>query len=286
MADAPRYYRVSPAFWSDPKVIAWDDDTRLLALYILTCEHRTTEGLFRLPKQYILADLEWSAEQLAEPFRRLLEDGFIEYDEAAKVMLIVKALAYQAPANPNGVKHAVAAVAKVPKTPLYARFYALAEQYSERLHEGLPEPLGEPPAPAPAPAPAPERLPVGNGEPFVKKLAKELHDQHGWQKPQGASLHDSFQALLAAALEHLPEERHHPTKLGVIAGYLETTGVTLTKEARSHTARLVSKHAARDVLKAWDQAVEWGAGLSDGYANDPLSLSKYAAAVLGGKGKP
>jgi hypothetical protein len=169
-----RYHRVSPKFWSDPTVLGWDDDTRLLALYLLTCEHRTTEGLFRLPRQYVLADLEWLPERLSEPFQRLIDDGFIEYDDDARVMLIVKALAYQAPSNPNGVKSALKTVASLPPSRLYSRFYSLAEQYSERLHEALPEPLDEPfdeplgdplalaLAPAPKTAPA-EPTPADDG---------------------------------------------------------------------------------------------------------------------------
>jgi len=162
VADAPRYYRVSPKFWSSAERNGWDDDTRLLALYILTCEHRTTEGLFRLPKQYILADLEWSKERLAQPFARLCNDGFIEYDHKAKVVLIVKALAYQSPNNPNGVTAALRALEMVPETSLDQRFYALCQQNSQRLAEQLPErftqPIGDPPALAlaPAPSPAPE----------------------------------------------------------------------------------------------------------------------------------
>lgn len=159
MADGPRYYRVSPKFWSSADRLGWDEETRLLALYILTCEHRTTEGLFRLPKQYIMADLEWSPQRLAQPFDRLCADGFIEYDHKAKVVLIVKALAYQSPNNPNGVTAALRALAIVPETGLDQRFYALAQQYCERLAEQLPErftqPIAHPPALAPAPAPKP-----------------------------------------------------------------------------------------------------------------------------------
>lgn len=47
-----RYYPVSPLFWSDKKVIKWDERTRYLSLYLLTSEHRNLEGLFRLPPIY------------------------------------------------------------------------------------------------------------------------------------------------------------------------------------------------------------------------------------------
>jgi hypothetical protein len=150
MADGPRYYRVSPKFWSSAERLGWDEETRLLALYLLTCDHRSTEGLFRLPKQYILADLEWSAQRLSKPFARLCSDDFIDYDEDAKVMLIVKALAYQSPSNPNGVTAALRALEMVPVTRLDSRFYELSQRYSERLTEALPErftqPFAEPPS--------------------------------------------------------------------------------------------------------------------------------------------
>src|SRR6266516_3278016 len=77
-----RYHRVDPRFWTDLAVLGWSDDAKLLALYLQTCPHRTTKGLFRLPKAYIQADLEWSAERLAERFcvrlAKRLPQGFGE----------------------------------------------------------------------------------------------------------------------------------------------------------------------------------------------------------------
>lgn len=138
-----RYNRISPRFWSDPKVLGWDDDTKLLAMYLLTCEHRTTEGYFRLPKLYMQADLEWSAERLAEPFGQLLADGFIEWDENTSVLLIVSALKNQPPQNPNQAKGAAKAIALLPPNALEKRFLELAEAHSERLVEELPERFGK-----------------------------------------------------------------------------------------------------------------------------------------------
>lgn len=158
----PSYYRVSPKFWTDPAIRRCSDDAKLLALYLLTGPHRRLEGLFRLPKPYICADLGWSMERLAEPFKELLaerfgEPGFMAYDEAAEVVLIRKALKYQAPQNDNQVKAALGQLEDLPDTPLTSEFRSLAEQYCERLAQQLPERFGElignPPAPAPAPAP-------------------------------------------------------------------------------------------------------------------------------------
>lgn len=144
-----KYHRVNPTIWSQP----WTNDAKYLALYLLTCTHRTTEGLFRLPHLYVRADLDWTPERLDEAWGELLADGFIEWSAEQSVVLIVGALRVQSPANPNGVIAAVRQLALVPKSLLDARFGQLAQRYCERLWEGLPErfteqsdePSGEPP---------------------------------------------------------------------------------------------------------------------------------------------
>jgi len=142
---APVYYRVSPGFWMNR---SWSDDMRLLALYLLTSPHRSLEGLFWLPKQYVLGDLQWSAERLAEPFAKLIEDGFLAYDETAEVALIPKAMKYQAPANPNMDTAALRRIQTVPPSPLDEPFQQACGRYREplakRLHEQLPERFGKP----------------------------------------------------------------------------------------------------------------------------------------------
>jgi hypothetical protein len=158
----PSYYRVSPKFWTDPAIRRSSDDAKLLALYLLTGPHRRLEGLFRLPKPYICADLGWSMEQLAEPFKELLaerfgEPGFMAYDEAAEVVLIHKALKYQSPENDNQVTAALRQLDDLPDTPLTSEFRRSAERYCERLAKRLPEgfgePIGQPPSPSPSPTP-------------------------------------------------------------------------------------------------------------------------------------
>jgi hypothetical protein len=163
-----RYHRIDPRFWTDPAVRGWSDDAKLLALYLLTCPHRTTEGLFRLPKAYIQADLEWSAERLAEPFAELLaerngEPGFIAYDERAQVVLLRDALKDQPPQNDNQVTAALRSLDELPATHLTCEFKQLAERFCQRLAKRLPEgfgqglrePIPDPPALTPALTPAP-----------------------------------------------------------------------------------------------------------------------------------
>lgn len=124
-ADRAPYGRVSSRIWLQP----WSDDAKLLAVYLLTCHHRTLEGLFRLPKGYMVEDLGWTAERLRVALDELIDDDFCSYDAAVSVVFIHKALAYQAPENPNQERHALAALARLPETALLDRLVDAAELY-------------------------------------------------------------------------------------------------------------------------------------------------------------
>jgi hypothetical protein len=170
----PVYWRVGPGIWRK----SWSEDARLLALYILTNGHRTSEGLFYLPKGYICADLGWTPKRLDGPFRELLDAGFIEYDEAASVVLIVKAMRWQRPENPNNRKHAAKKLAGVPVSYLFCDFMDAAQVYAPEFAEALPELLPErfphPPAPSPTPAPAPAPTYSQDGASLFSDAANDL----------------------------------------------------------------------------------------------------------------
>lgn len=99
MGEGSRYCKVTSKFWQDEAVLRWSDDAKLLALYLMTCPHRNMVGYFVLPKPYICADLDWSMERLAEPFRELFEEGFCAYDEETRVLPIHRALKYDSPGD-------------------------------------------------------------------------------------------------------------------------------------------------------------------------------------------
>src|SRR5688500_14393588 len=94
-----RHFRVSPKFWAEAKRENWSDDEITLGLYVLTCPHRNTEGLFLLPLPYVCSDLRWTSERLSKPFANLIRRGFIHYDATSEVVLIAKALKWQSPAT-------------------------------------------------------------------------------------------------------------------------------------------------------------------------------------------
>lgn len=159
-----RYYRVSPRFWARAEQRGWSDDEKLLALYLLTGPHRTTEGLYRLPKKYAQADLEWSPERLDKRLAQLSADGFCDYDDEAQVVLVSGAMKYQACANDNMAKAAVKRLMELPETRLTQAFRQLSEQFDQRLAERLPEGFGEPQALALAPSPGESPTEVGGAD--------------------------------------------------------------------------------------------------------------------------
>lgn len=140
-----RYTRIRSKFWGDEKVKTWDGDTKLLALYILTSPHNNMIGCYILPKLYICADLGMDLEQLHKPFAKLLEDGFIKYDEQNNLILINNFLKHNPIENKNQAIAATKIVQDLPRSPLLSDLKQFAEQlgkpFLEQFIEQIPEPV-------------------------------------------------------------------------------------------------------------------------------------------------
>jgi hypothetical protein len=125
------YYPVSPRFWSTARRLQWDDTHRTLALYLLTCEHRNLEGLYRLPLAYIAADLNWLEPRVAAAMGRLERDDFIAYDHDAQVVFVKKALKWHQPKSERQLTGAINSLRSVPETPLLQALLDAADTHSE-----------------------------------------------------------------------------------------------------------------------------------------------------------
>lgn len=132
-----RYYPVSALFWNDRKVLSWPERERYLALYLLTSSHRNLEGLFRLPKPYIQDDLDWPIDEVSEHLDALIEAGFVKYDEAAKVILLPKAMKYHQPKSKNQIQGAINALQEIPPTELWPDFMAAAQAFAPEFFDAL-----------------------------------------------------------------------------------------------------------------------------------------------------
>lgn len=131
------HYRVSPKFWLKARHREWTDAQTTLALYLLTCEHRNLEGLYRLPKPYIAADLGWPVKKVEDASSVIFASGFALYDPDAEMVLIPNALKHQSPSTENQIKGAIAQLERIPRTSLWDGFRIACESHCERLADAI-----------------------------------------------------------------------------------------------------------------------------------------------------
>jgi len=136
-----RYTKIKSRFLSDQKVRGWDNDTKFLALYLLTSPHNNILGCYILPKLYICADLGWTPEALAKPFAKLIEDGFIKYDEDACLILLTNYLKHNPIDNGNRAEGAIKILEELPRSNLFLELKKIIVQqgkdYLQKLAKAL-----------------------------------------------------------------------------------------------------------------------------------------------------
>lgn len=69
--------KVSGQFWISDDIQSLSDKAKLLALYLLTTGHGNLIGIFRMPKGYIAADLNWEEPSVERAIAELTASGFL-----------------------------------------------------------------------------------------------------------------------------------------------------------------------------------------------------------------
>jgi hypothetical protein len=84
-----KFSLVSPALWRPGRFLSLtSSDAKVLHLYLLTSDHQTSAGCFRLPDGYACADLHWPMEQYQAARDALIEAGLIMADrETAEIYI-------------------------------------------------------------------------------------------------------------------------------------------------------------------------------------------------------
>jgi hypothetical protein len=108
------YGKVHTQFWASPSIKGLEDDAKMMALYLLTSQHGTIAGIFRLPDGYAMEDLGWAKGKVAAVMNTLREQGFAERCEETKWVWINKHLEWNPPENPNQWKAVNKLAASVP----------------------------------------------------------------------------------------------------------------------------------------------------------------------------
>jgi hypothetical protein len=140
-----KYLQVSPHIWTPAFRELRNDhqDAHGLYLYLLTCRHRNSEGLFWLPVQYVAIDLGMTEEEVTAALLVLRQRGYVDYDHTAEVVLDRHALDYYKPVGPSQIKGAVNKLEEVPDTTLKSELirvaFVKAEHFADELCERFPE---------------------------------------------------------------------------------------------------------------------------------------------------
>jgi hypothetical protein len=135
MGENARYNKIRWNYWI--RSLGWSDDSKLLGLYILTCKHTNIFGCYYLPFGYIYDDLGWSAERLGKPFEELLVNGFIKYDQNARVIWAVEWFDHNTIDNPNQVIAALGQLKEMPKSSLFSDVCDRLEQLGKPFLQPL-----------------------------------------------------------------------------------------------------------------------------------------------------
>jgi hypothetical protein len=115
------FSKVSPSLWHSERFnnLA-SDDARFAYLYLLTCEHQTSAGCYRLPDAYAAADLRWSIDRYQRSRAELATAGLINFDTVASVMMITRWFRFNPPMNEKHLKGIRHILERLPSEQIWA----------------------------------------------------------------------------------------------------------------------------------------------------------------------
>lgn len=122
------YGRVAPTFWigTTGRRLRGDPAAQLVAVYLMTSPHAVMTGLFYCPVEFIAKETGLPFDGAKKALRRLIEEGFAEYDWDAEWVFVVRFAEHQIGASLKPADKRVAGVenelAKVPPGPCLDAF--------------------------------------------------------------------------------------------------------------------------------------------------------------------
>lgn len=148
------YGKIHTGFWASETMLGLESDARLLAIYLMTSQHTTMLGAFRLPDAYACEDLGWDSQRFQNGLKTLSAAGFVKYDASTKVVWIVKFVKWNRPDNPNQQKSIAKLALALPDS------LAFKDEILESVgvSETVSKPLGNSPVPDSVPVSTPEGI--------------------------------------------------------------------------------------------------------------------------------
>jgi hypothetical protein len=141
------YHPVYPSLW-DRTMRELGGPAKVVRLYVLTCSHRLSEGLYHLPVGILQHDTGLEPQHVDQALRELTAARLVDYDPDAEVILDRTALKFAPLRNrvdgqtgevrvDKRIAGAVRKLEHVPPTPLLAELYRLAVEHSPDLADAL-----------------------------------------------------------------------------------------------------------------------------------------------------
>lgn len=253
------YSKVYSRMWSDPRFRAWTEDARHAALYVLTCPHRNTEGLFRLPLPLAAYDLQWTTARTAAAFGELEEARWMVLDPDTDLVWIIDAVADDPPVGPKRTKGAVNKLADTPTSVLRGRYVGHCRRVFPALADAIVAQLGWPEYPSDTVS---EPYRGGSDTPSIPHSHSQPHTQ---PHPQPA---DTVPEPLGGAADD-------PVVVGLADQATQRATLDPSALADERTRELV----AEALTLGLTPAAVLSAG-SDAAANDPKHPRPYLRAIL------
>ncbi|RWQ41858.1 MAG: hypothetical protein EOS21_11870 [Mesorhizobium sp.] len=107
------YSKVSPKIWRSPRFRSQTDDSRLFYIYLLTCEHQSSAGCFRLPDAYAAENLNWPIERVGMARAPLLASELVEHDSETYEYFIPLWFRHNPTTNPKHVQGVVRLISEL-----------------------------------------------------------------------------------------------------------------------------------------------------------------------------
>lgn len=104
---------VSPTVWRSGRFASLSVRAKLLLLYVLTSEHQTSAGCYRLPPGYAVEDIKCTAEEFNEDMAALVTAGLAFYDAATKEVFPIGWFSHCPPTNLKHAKGAQKIISKI-----------------------------------------------------------------------------------------------------------------------------------------------------------------------------
>ena len=132
---------ISRKLWIDPNFRSLPKNSQLMWFYLSSNTHVNSIGYYRLPKDYMVADLSWKLTDIEAALDDLINIDFIRYDEIKEVVLIITWFHTHPIKNFDHLKKGVSDLEELPKDSLVNDFKeackVLKDQFQELLEKTL-----------------------------------------------------------------------------------------------------------------------------------------------------